>query len=531
MRIADPARYGAAIAAVLLMTGAIAAVPQSTSISNVSMLYLIPVLASASLLGRGPSVAASILAFVAFDALFVQPRYTLLVADPAEWVALLLFLATAIITSELAGGQRRQAREARLREREATLQYDMVRLIAAGDLQTALEAAAERLRAELHLSGVAIECSEGDAAVVSAAAGDEHARALLRRMRPAVMLGAGQAPTAATRGAPGRWIRIVPPSPPTDRTAPSRVQRDRVYSVPIVTGDRSLGWLSLVLPQGQRRVDTIDARLVSAVATQIGLAFERIRLRREASEAEVLRRTDELRAALINAVSHDLRTPLATVIAAADSLLQSDVSWTNDQRSELAESIRSEAGRLDRIVGNLLDLSRIEAGTIRPNKGWYDFRSLLDDTLGRMAAATAGRDVLIDIPDDLPPVKLDYVEIDQVLTNLIENAVNYSPPGSAIGIDTRLAGGTLVVEVKDRGPGVAPPDEARIFEPFVRGRAASGRPVGSGLGLSVARGLIVAHGGSVGVSPRVGGGSIFRFTIPFDNGQEVRNDAPRRPEG
>jgi two-component system sensor histidine kinase KdpD len=254
------------------------------------------------------------------------------------------------------------------------------------------------------------------------------------------------------------------------------------------------------------------------VANQLGLAMQRLRLRREATEAEILRRTDELRTALLNAVSHDLRTPLSSIIASAGSLLQQDVQWTEAERREFTRAIVEEADRLNRLVGNLLDLSRIEAGSIRPEKGWYDLGALVDEVAGRLRRISAAHSLVLDVPEHLPPVHFDYVEIDQVISNLIENAVKYTPDGSTIRVSVRAAGDQVEIEVTDSGPGIAEDSLGEIFLPFYRatsGQAA--RPQGSGLGLAVARGLVEAHGGRIWVENRREGGARFVFTLPLSD--------------
>jgi two-component system sensor histidine kinase KdpD len=259
-----------------------------------------------------------------------------------------------------------------------------------------------------------------------------------------------------------------------------------------------------------------DDRLLATVSAQIALAIEQERLRREATETEVLRRTDELKTALLNAVSHDLRTPLAAIVASAGSLRQRDVVWSDEEIREFAEAIEDGALRLNRIVGNLLDLSRIEAGSLRPAKEWYSLSALVDDVLGRLRAATEGRPVVVDVPDDLPPVPLDYVEIDQVLSNLVENAAKYTLPSVEIRIAARRQGEMVEVEVADRGPGIPQDALPRLFEPFFRVDGSQPRPRGTGLGLAVARGLVEAHGGRIWAENRPGGGARFIFTLPLD---------------
>jgi two-component system sensor histidine kinase KdpD len=284
----------------------------------------------------------------------------------------------------------------------------------------------------------------------------------------------------------------------------------------VSAGNNRVGELLLVRGSDDPVFSRSDDRLLSAVATQIGVAVERARLQREATEAEILRRTDELKTALLNAVSHDLRTPLSSIIASAGSLRQRDVNWTDEERQEFAEAIEHEAMRLNQIVGNLLDLSRMEGGTLRPEKGWYDLGALVDDVLGRLKPFTSRHRIIVDVPDDLPPVLLDYVEIDQVLSNLIENAMKYTAPGTEIRISAQQTNGLMQVEVTDRGPGIPRSALPYLFEPFYRVSDQGPRPKGTGLGLAVAKGLVEAHGGRILVENRPEGGARFVFTLPME---------------
>ncbi len=279
---------------------------------------------------------------------------------------------------------------------------------------------------------------------------------------------------------------------------------------------REVGDLLLVLPVESPEFTSADNRLLSAVAAQLGLAVERIRLRREATESEILRRADELKTALLNAVSHDLRTPLASIVAAAGSLRQRDVAWSEEERYQLAEGIEEEAQRLNRLVGNLLDMSRIQGGSLRPQRAWHDIGSLIDDALGRLAPLTAKHQVRVSVKDDLPPVCLDYVEIGQVLANLVDNAAKYAPAGAEIEITATHTAEEVQIEVADRGPGIPAADLPHIFEPFYRGSGADSRSKGTGLGLAVAEGLVRAHDGRIWAENRTGGGARFVFTLPLD---------------
>jgi two-component system sensor histidine kinase KdpD len=248
----------------------------------------------------------------------------------------------------------------------------------------------------------------------------------------------------------------------------------------------------------------------------ITLYEERDRLRERATEAEVHRQADELKTALLGAVSHDLRTPLASIIASAGSLRQPDVVWTDAEQEAFLSDIEGEARRLARIVANLLDLSRMESGTLRPERGWYDLAALVDDVLGRLRAAMCDHPVHVAVCDDMPPVPLDYVEVDQVLSNLVENAVRHTPRGTEIWISIERHEREAVVTVADGGPGIPEAELSRLFDPFVRAAQRKGGPGGVGLGLAIARGLVEAHGGRITAENRSDGGATFRFTLPLE---------------
>lgn len=506
--------YVAGLAAVGLMSVLIGAVLHYQRIANISMLYLIVVLVTAVTFGRGPAILASVAAFLTFNYFFIQPTHTLTIADPAEWIALLLFLLTASVTGQLAAGLRQRADVARRREREATVLYDLVRLMGEPDLGQALYAAASRLRDELELAAVAIELADVAGITTWAGVGEDDALALIKRSTspPSQLLVDGPVGTGTSSGRPRRWVRVVPPHLPGMSVA---AESERLQMIPVKVGDRRVGKLLLVRRDGGPRFIPADYRLLSAATMQLALAVERVRLQREATENEILRRADELKSALLNAVSHDLRTPLASIIASSASLRQREVRWTEDERQELAAAIEEEALRLNQIVGNLLDLSRIDGGSLRPEKDWYDVGTLVDEVLGRLRPLTAQHRVAVNIPDDLPPLLLDYVQIDQVLSNLIENATKYAPLGSEIQISARRNGGEVQVEIADHGPGIPPAALPHLFEPFYRVGGQGRRPKGTGVGLAVAKGLVEAHGGRIWAENRRDRGARFVFTLPL----------------
>ncbi len=235
---------------------------------------------------------------------------------------------------------------------------------------------------------------------------------------------------------------------------------------------------------------------------------------------QVLQQTDALRSALLSSVSHDLRTPLSTIKTAATSLLEQDMQWDEETRRGFTLAIEHEADRLNGLVENLLDMSRIEAGSLHPEKEWYPLDALLRDVLARMQPLLEGRAVQVELPDNLPPVELDAVLIEQVMVNLLTNAATYTPDGSPIDVSIQIREDAAVVSVADRGPGIAPAEQEHIFDKFYRvleKAQPSAEPRGSGLGLAICRGLVEAHGGRIWVEAREGGGAVFRFTLPLSN--------------
>lgn len=491
--------YAFAIAGVAAVTLLIASVPGAAHIANAPMLYLVAVLATAALFGLGPAIVAALCAFFTFNWSFVEPLHTLTVHDPGAYLTLVLFLATAAVTGTLAGLLRTRARTAEERQRDAVVLYDIARLLNADDIEGALPAAGRRLLEALDLSALAIQ--PADPEIPRFVVGDRSDLASL----PVIAAGGQLLADGPSAERPARWVTMVSPyRSGRESSAPT-------HAVPLASGDRRLGTL-LVRRRASAPLREADERLLAAAGAQLAQALERQRLRRDSVDAELLRRTDELKTALLGAVSHDLRTPLSSIVAAAGSLRQRDVEWTEEQREGFVVAIEQEARRLDRLVGQLLDLSRIEAGVLTPQKGWYDLRALIDEVVGRLRPVTASHQVRVDVAEDLPPVQLDYVQLDQVLSNLLDNAAKYAPAGSTIDVAARLEPGAVRIEVSDRGPGI-PPGEARLlFAPFQRLRRDLGKS-GSGLGLAIARRLIEASGGSIGVEPRPGGGARFVVTL------------------
>ena len=458
--------YALTFAAVAVVTVVIGELLRLRPLGNLPMLYLLAVLIAAIRFGRGPAIAASIAAFLAYDFFYVEPAHTLTIGAPDEWLALALFLVVAILTAQLAARERERGDEAKRRAREAILLRGVgVTLVESEpDWVAGLRAVESRLCTDFALDTASITLGE-----VAAGALGAHGK--------------------ETRG---RFPLLA-------------------------SGGERIGLLRVTRGDEHEPLNNDERQLLNAVATQLGTMLERLRLRREANEAEALRRTDELKSALLNAVSHDLRTPLASILASAGSLLQRDIDWSEAERDDFARAIVEESERLNSIVGNLLDLSRIEGGSLRPDKSWHDLHMLIATVVRRIAPRYPRHFFAVDVPDTLPPLLIDWVEIDQTLSNLIENAAKYSPPETKVWIAARCDGNMVRVQVADRGPGLPVEAMANLFTPFYRviGPGGQAPTKGIGLGLAVARGLIEAHGGTIMVRNRDDGGALFTFTLPL----------------
>ena len=313
-------------------------------------------------------------------------------------------------------------------------------------------------------------------------------------------------------------------------TTAGRAIRRSLRLIPLKLGQKVVGVLRLrvldnprifmqeeQLEEGRSRPDA-PTSFFWTFLDQVTALIERAHLQRENLRIEVLQRTDALRAALLSSVSHDLRTPLTSIKASASSLLQEDVEWNKEERRGFAQAIEHEADRLNRLVGNLLDMSRIEEGALFPEKEEYALTALIHDVLGRLEPLLRGREVRTHLPpDDLLPVHLDYLQIDQVLTNIIENAVRYTPAGSSIEVSAHAEGDWVEISVADYGPGIPSADLTRVFDKFYRvlhDHHTSGYPVGSGLGLAVCKGLVEAHNGRIWAELRESGGLIIFVVLP-----------------
>jgi two-component system sensor histidine kinase KdpD len=283
--------------------------------------------------------------------------------------------------------------------------------------------------------------------------------------------------------------------------------------LPLVCSTGPIGVIAVRPKDTALLLDPEQLHLLESLVNQVALAIERTRLSDEAQQAHVRAETERMRNAILSSVSHDLRTPLAGITGAASSLLEERGHIDPTARIELARSIYREADRLDRLLKNLLDMMRIDAGAVQLSKEWHTVDEVVGAALARLEGRLRDHTVNTAFPADLPLVLVDGALLEQVIINLVENAVKYAPQGSAIDLSASASDHEVVVEVADRGPGILVGEEARIFDKFYRGKLA--REGGVGLGLTICHGIVEAHGGHIWAENRSGGGALFRFSLPL----------------
>ena len=506
-------------------------------IPDISIIYLLAVLGLASTRGRYSAILASVIAFFSFDFFLVPPLFLFTIEKLEEWVALFIFLVTAVITGQLASALRQRAEQANQRESEMCYLYELLSATTHEEnLERQLAIVAQAIVKNFAFAGIRnctilLPDEDGKLSLHVTAyqttsqeqfLPDEEQTALAV-MHEGKIVDLYTSSSASSKRQLEHWFR----------RAMSAKHPGRLYvrMIPLQTGQKVVGVMSLLMEDNPVRFMLDREQMMEKEHTNPQATFfwtfldqatsviERAQLHRENLRIELLQRTDALRSALLSSVSHDLRTPLSSIKAAASSLLQEDVQWNNEERQSFALSIERESDRLNRLVGNLLDMTRIEGGALKPEKEWYPIDELIHDVLGHMQFLLQDRKVHTYIPDDLPPVELDYLQMGQVLTNLLENAARYTPLSSPIEISAQVIAGEMCVSIADRGPGIPPVDLERVFDKFYRvlGTTRKKNVTGSGLGLAVCLGLVEAHSGRIWAENRAGGGAIFRFTLPLEN--------------
>lgn len=490
------AAYASAAAVVLVATLVSSAMFPLFSATNLVMVYLLAVTIVATRSSRGPAAFASILSVAAFDFFFIPPHLTFAVADTQYLLTFAVMLLVALLISTLASRARAQADTVRQRERRTASLYAISRDLAGARTVDDVGAIATRHVEDVTAARAFVLCPGPSGLLVEAGS-----------RAPAV-------PRNERDDAVARWV--------FDHGRSAGLGTDTLPAssalfLPLsgsVGSEVSLGVLGIEPSSGAPF--TLDQmQLLEALASQTAAALDRVRLIAQAQRAHVEVEAERLRNSLLSSVSHDLRTPLASITGAASSLLDPEGKIDDAGRRDLLETIYEEGFRLNRLVANLLDMTRLESGALRVSKEWLPIEEVIGGALARLERPLASRPVRIEVPEHLPLSPCDGLLIEQVLVNLIENAIKYTPRESPITIAASGSAEAITVDVSDRGPGIPEAEQDRVFEKFHR-LESRGLKGGVGLGLTICRGIVTAHGGRMSVMNREGGGATFRFTLPID---------------
>jgi two-component system, OmpR family, sensor histidine kinase KdpD len=468
---------------------------------DIAMLFLLAVVVAAGRFHRGPAVLASVLAIASFDFVFVPPYYTFDVHDTDYALTFAVMLVVALVMSHLTGRVREQAEASAARERRTQAVLDLDRDLTACTTHEDLAEVTAR-----HVG----RASRGEAEVVIAheVSGEDPDTF----WRTTGLFEATEVRVAAT------WARQH--GEPAGLGTAHCGEADALI-VPLRGTTGTLGIVAARPEPLGRRLTEGEHQTVVALVGQAAAAVERVLLTERTDAARVEAEAERLRTSLLSSLSHDLRTPLSTIEGAASTLLQQGATLPPDVSQEMAETILGESRRMARLVSNLLDMIRVETGALAVHKAWQPLEEALGVALLRLDESLSSHSVKIQLPPDLPLVPIDELLIEQVFINLLENAAKYTPPGTPITISALQSDGAVLVEVADRGPGIAPGGEEAVFRKFYR--VAGGNEGGAGLGLTICRGIVTAHGGRMWVEQHSGPGATLRFTIPLQ-GPPMRGD-------
>jgi two-component system sensor histidine kinase KdpD len=440
------------VAAVASASALVALLEDVAPATSLTVIYLLAVLFVAIRRGELAGLAAALVSVLATNFLFIEPRYQLTISQSENFAALVVFLIAAVVVGRLAEGSRQRAAEAADRAAIADAREKEAQVLADA---ASLLLVSRGLEGELDTIG--------------------------RSLEPVV-------------GGPARVELAGSPRPRGD---------ERAFRLPVRAQP---AWL-FAGPDADRAV---IERIAEPLARLLDLGLERRRLTEQTAEAEAVRRAEVAKTAVLHAVSHDLRSPLTAIVTAGSALRTDGVSEA--ERDELLSVIDVESVRLSRLVDDLLDLSRIEAGAVAPRADWCDLKDVVARAADQAASEHGDHPVEIRLPDELPLVRVDAVQIERVFSNLIDNAIKFSPPGVPVAISGGCSPAGVTVLVSDRGPGIPSSARRHVFEPFFRGRGEQG---GSGLGLAISRGFVEANSGRITLQSRRGEATAFAVTFPL----------------
>jgi len=498
----NPRTYLAAAAIIAVATLAAFLVEHFLPVASLSLVFLTGVLVTATRFGLIPSFFAATVSFFAYNFFFTEPQHTFVMHRRDDVLTLVLFYAASILAGNLASKLRTQVQLQRAISKRTANLYDFSRKLAsAASFDDVVWTAVSNVAAIFKCRTVVMTpASEGGLELTGAfpPRDDLDVRNL------------SAASWAFEHGEPAGW---------TTATLPSA----EWLFLPLRTAQGNHGVLGVALDE-QRSIPSADRRMLDALVDQTAIAVERTRLVSDLQDSRVLSETERLRSALLSSVSHDLRTPLVSIIGSASSLVEADETLGPCGRHQLAETIREEGERLNRYVQNLLDMTKLGYGALVLNRQPSDPREVAGAAVQQLGSVLAAHDVVLDVSSDLPAIDVDPVLIQQVIANILDNAAKYAPEGSTIRIEGNQTRDVVTISVNDEGPGIPRQDRERIFDMFYRVRAKDVQRAGTGLGLAICKGLVEAHGGSIHAEPARpdGSGTRIEMRFPVASGYEER---------
>ncbi|MGB8645388.1 MAG: ATP-binding protein [Anaerolineae bacterium] len=489
---ADWQRYLAGFVLITLATAAGVLVNPFISPSNLVTIYLLAVVMASIYLGRGPAVLVSLLSVLAFDFFIVPPRLTFAVSDTQYLLTFFGLLVVGLVITQLTARLHEQVETAERRELQVSILYTLSRdLAVAANMNEIMRAIVENVSQTFERQ-VVILLPSGEDKTLQVSAASRELELDKNEMAIATWAFEHGEPAGRNTGAlPGARARYLP-----------------------LKSTRGILGVMGIAPAGTRRALNLQQnRILESFASLAALAIERAQLQETARNAQLLAATEKLQSALLNSISHDLRTPLVSITGVLTSLQDEPTQLDDATRQSLIETAREEADRLNRLVGNLLDMTRIEAGAVKVEWEPCDMQDLISTALEQAGSRMRQRPVVVEIPEDMPLVALDLGLLVQVLVKLIDNADKYSPPGAPIEIRAGLTEDAIEIDVADRGIGIPPEDLARVFDKFYRVHRPNSVG-GTGMGLSICKGIVEAHGGSIRAENRADGGTRVRIRLP-----------------
>lgn len=501
-----------AYVAVLVSVGIALAVAETLAhfnvLPDVSLLFLLSVLVPAIRFGIWPAVFASALAFLTYNFFFIDPLYTLTVARPRELLSLTAFLIIAVITAAIAGQSRERARMASEHAMMMRRLYEFTgKMSSIGPRISVVEAAAAEVRSIMGRNAILL-VEQGGALEVAAAWPPED-------QLDEISMGAA------------RWSYAC-----RDATGPGTgiYVESAWFFLPLPIGRRLVGVIGVDASGDRPPLDQDDKALLASLAEQLAIAIDRANLAKAIDAARSAAETERVRNLLLASVSHDFRTPLASILGAATSLSDYHDRFSEAQRADLLASIREEAEHLDTMVRNLLAITRLEAGALELSMDWVDIGEMLDRVVVLNRRRGARQTLRVDTPAGRLFVRADASLLEQAVGNIVANAILHCPAGASVALFASSQGDRVAISIEDDGPGINAELLPRIFDKFVRGRKPSGDGgEGSGLGLAITRGIVEAHGGKVSAESPIahGHGSRFTLTLPLDNGSDNATESAR----